>query len=291
LTTLQELHRQGAFLLRGAEQPGLESKILLLEASGLSELEFWREPGRRVPERIAARFRKLAARRKTGLPLAYLVGRKEFWSMELRVTPGVFIPRPETELLVELTVERAGRPKSFILDLGTGSGNIALALAAELPGAKILALDVSAKALAAARLNARRHRARRITFLRSSFFSAFSGAAGRRPGRRFDMIVSNPPYVSEKEWRRLNSGSRRHEPKRALVPGPTGLEAIRRIVRDSPGWLKPGGWLILEIGAGQRKDVLALFDRRWRDVHGHKDLGGLDRAVTARLAEPSCHFL
>lgn len=268
--------------MRRAEQPGLESKILLLEASGLSELAFWREPGRSVPERIAAKFRTMVARRKTGLPLAYLVGRKEFWSMDFRVKPGVFIPRPETELLVELALERAGRPDpTTILDLGTGSGNIALALAAELPGAKILALDVSAKSLAAARLNARRHRTGRVTFLRSSFFA---GLAGRRPRPLFDVIVSNPPYVSEKEWRRLSRTVRGFEPKRALVPGPTGLEAIRRIVRESPAWLRPGGWLILEIGAGQRTDVLALFDRGWRDVRCHKDLGGLDRAVTARLA-------
>jgi release factor glutamine methyltransferase len=274
--------------LRGVEQPGLESKVLLLEASGLSELAFWREAGWSVPERIAAKFRRMVVRRKTGLPLAYLVGRKEFWSMDFQVKPGVFIPRPETELLVELTLERAGRPKPLILDLGTGSGNIALSLAGELPGAKILALDVSAKALAAARLNARRHRTWRVTFLRSSFFS---GVAGRRPRLRFDIIVSNPPYVSEKEWRRLNPGRRRHEPKKALVPGPTGLEAIRRIVRESPSWLKPAGWLILEIGAGQRKDVLALFDRRWQDVRCYKDLAGLDRAVTARLGGKSCHFL
>jgi len=265
--------------LRRAEQPGLESKVLLLEAAGLSELAFWREPGRRVSDRIAAKFRTMVLRRKSGLPLAYLIGRKEFWSMDLRVRSGVFIPRPETELLVELTLERAGRPNPMILDLGTGSGNIALALAAELPRAKILALDVSAKALAAARLNVRRHRTRRVMFLRSSFFS---GLAGRRPRTWFDVIVSNPPYVSEKEWRSLNPGLRRHEPKKALVPGPTGLEAIRRIVRESPDWLRPGGWLILEIGAGQRKAVLALFDRRWQDVRCHKDLSGLDRAVTAR---------
>jgi release factor glutamine methyltransferase len=288
LTTLQELHRQGTSLLRRAGQPGLESKVLLLEASGLSEPAFWREPGRRVSARVAAKFRAMVLRRKTGLPLAYLVGRKEFWSMDLRVRPGVFIPRPETELLVELALERADRPNPIILDLGTGSGNIALALAAELPRAKILALDVSAKSLAAARLNSRRHQTRRVMFLHSSFFS---GLAGRRPSARFDVIVSNPPYVSEKEWRGLDPGLRRHEPKKALVPGPTGLEAIRRIVRESPAWLRPGGWLILEIGAGQRRAVLALFDRGWQDVRGHKDLAGLDRAVTARLGGESRHFL
>ena len=261
------------------ERPGLESKVLLLEAWGLGELEFWREPGRQAPEKVAAKFRRMVARRKSGLPLAYIVGRKEFWSLGFRLGPGVFIPRPETELLVELVKKRAGRPDPLVLDLGTGSGNIALALAGELPEAKILALDISAKALAAARLNARRLRARKTTFLRSSFFSAL---AGRRPRPHFDIIISNPPYVSEKEWRKFSPARRRFEPKRALVPGPTGLEAIGRIVRESPEWLKPGGWLILEIGAGQRKAVLALFDRRWRDVRCYKDLSGLDRAVAAK---------
>ena len=267
--------------MRRVERPGLESKVLLLEASGLAEVEFLREPGRSVRARVAARFRRMVARRAAGLPLAYIVGRKEFWSLGIRVGPGVFIPRPETELLVELAIERVERPAPFILDLGTGSGNIALALARELPKAKILAIDVSVKALAAARLNARRPGERRVNFLRSSFFCAL---AGYRPKPRFDIIVSNPPYVSEKEWRKLSPVRRRHEPKRALVPGPTGLEAIRRIVEESPAWLKPGGWLILEIGAGQRKAALGLFHKRWGEARCHKDLSGLDRAVTARLA-------
>ena len=284
MTTLHKLQRQGASLLRRAARPGLESKVLLLDVCGLSELEFLSEPERPVPERTAAGFLKMVARRRAGQPLAYLMGRKEFWSLDFAVRPGVFIPRPETELLVELALERAPRPDPFILDLGTGAGNIALALAGELPGARILGLDVSVKALETARLNARRHKIRKVSFLRSSFFS---GLGGRRPRPRFDVIVSNPPYVSEKEWRGMSSTFRRFESKKALVPGPTGLEALRRIVRESPAYLKPGGSLILEIGAGQRKNALALFDRRWRDIRCHQDLRGLHRAVTARLAGES----
>jgi release factor glutamine methyltransferase len=281
LTTLGKLHRRGASLLRRAARPGLESKVLLLDVCGLSELEFLSEPERPVAERTAAVFLKMAARRRAGEPLAYLIGRKEFWSLDFRVRPGVFIPRPETELLVELALQHALRPDPLILDLGTGAGNIALALAGELPAARIMGLDVSVKAVETARLNARRQKLRNVLFLHSLFFS---GLSRRRPRPRFDMIVSNPPYVSESEWRGMRPTFRRFEPKKALVPGPTGLEAIRRIVRESPDWLKPGGWLVLEIGAGQRKGVQALFDRRWEDIGCHKDLNGHDRAITANLA-------
>ncbi len=289
--TLEELYREGLSGLKPGEASALEARALLLGAARLSELDYAREPGRPSGRRLEARFRKWVRRRKNGEPLAYVTGRKEFWSLPLRIRPGVFIPRPETELLVELVLDRMSRAEPAILDLGTGSGCVALALASELPGARITAVDVSRTALRVARLNAGRlapesagrRGGRRLTFIRSAFFSALSRM---KPQPRFDVIVSNPPYVAEDEWERLEAGIRDFEPRRAFVPGDTGLEAVRRIIGESPGFLKPGGWLVLEIGSGQGEAVPALFDGRWRDVACHSDLQGLPRAVSARWMPP-----
>lgn len=288
--TLEELYREGVAALSPAEAPALEARMLLEGAAGISDLDFLREPRRPAGRRVEARYRRAVRIRKEGMPLAYLTGMKEFWSLPFRVGPGVLIPRPETELLVELVLGRAGGRKPAILDLGTGSGCIALALAAELPGARITAADVSGRALRVARRNARRLApegmgrggGRRLTFKRSDFFSAFPLGATEA---RFDVIVSNPPYVSEDEWETLDHGVRDFEPRRALVPGRTGLEAIRRIIEDCPAHLKPGGWLVLEFGSGQWDGVLSLFDGRWREVECHADLRGLPRAVTGRLTD------
>jgi release factor glutamine methyltransferase len=288
--TLEELYREGIAALRPAGASALEARMLLEGAAGISDLDFLREPRRPAGRRVEARFRRALRVRKEGMPLAYLTGMKEFWSLPIRVGPGVLIPRPETELLVELVLARAGRPDPAILDLGTGSGCIALALAAELPGALITAADASRRALRVARDNARRLTpegmrrggGRRLAFVRSDYFSAFTPGPS---GRLFDVVVSNPPYVSEDEWEKLDPGIRGFEPRRALVPGRTGLEAIRRIVEECPAHLKPGGWIVLEFGSGQRDDVLSLFDGRWRDVECHADLRGLPRAVSGRLTD------
>jgi len=285
--TLEELFRKGAARLRAgsASECGvpsaLEARALLLGAAGISALEYAREPGRPVGRRKEARFLKSIRRRKAGMPLAYVAGIREFWSLPFAVGPEVFIPRPETELLVELVLARTDAAGPSILDLGTGSGCIALALAAERSGARITAADVSRRALRTARRNARRLGSEgKATFIRSDFFSAF---AGRKRGALFDVIVSNPPYVSEDEWEGLEAGVRDFEPRDALVPGKTGLEALRRIIGESPAHLKPGGWLVLEIGSGQRDAVLGMFDGRWSDVECYADLGGLPRAVVGRL--------
>lgn len=319
--TLEELYRLGVSRLgpgEGAPQAAArEALALLVGAARLGELDYVRDPGREAGRRTKARFMRSVRRRRSGAPLSYLTGSREFWSMPFAVGRGVFIPRPETELLIELVLARAEGAEPSILDLGTGSGCIALALAGELAGARIAAADISRRALRTARRNLRRltagkrgeerhpeheewsgrgntcgERRRmlvqergdgcggRVSFIRSDFFSAF---AGRRGGAPFDIIVSNPPYVSEGEWRALEPGVRDFEPRRALVPGKTGLEALRRIIEESPAYLKPGGWLVMEIGSGQGEAVAALFDGRWRDVECHADLAGLPRAVSGRL--------
>lgn len=251
--------------------------MLLLAAAGLPEESFFRSPESPIPRRAENAFFRLVSRRLEGFPLSYLTGTKEFWSLHLAVSPAVLIPRPETESVVEKALELAPAPRPVILDMGTGSGNIAIALARELPEARIYAADCSLRALKIAAANARRLKVRNIRFVPSRLFSAFEG--GRR---RFDVIVSNPPYVSEEEWKSLPAEIREHEPRRALVPGPTGYEFIRALVLKSPSFLRRGGWLIFETGAGQAEKALSFFDGRWRMTDSARDLAGIPRVVYGR---------
>jgi release factor glutamine methyltransferase len=277
--TLDDLFRDGIALLRERPQSVLESKVLLLRAASLSEEDFFAAPQTGVSPKTEAYFLRLVGRRRHGVPLSYLTGTKEFWSIPLRVSPSVLIPRPETEVLVEKVLELSGRGAECILDLGTGSGNIAVALARELPRARIVASDISARALAVARRNASLQRARRIEFVRSNLFGTFRGM-----GVRFDFIVSNPPYVSRREWEELPPEIREYEPRRALLAGESGLEFVFRLVRGARTFLKRGGHLIFEIGEGQRNEVLNLFGKGWMEIETAWDLAGTPRVITARRA-------
>jgi release factor glutamine methyltransferase len=277
--TLDDLFRRGIALLHDRPQSVLESKVLLLRAASLSEEDFFAAPRAQASPKTEAYFLRLVERRKEGVPLSHLTGTKEFWSIPLRVSPSVLIPRPETEILVEKVLELSGRGPECILDLGTGSGNIAIALAKELPHARILAADISLRALVVARRNAALQKARRVEFVRSNLFGAFRGT-----GIRFDFIVSNPPYVSRREWEGLPAEIRDFEPRRALLAGESGLELIRRLARQARTFLKPGGYLIFEIGEGQRDEVLALFAKRWTEIETAWDLAGKPRVITARRA-------
>jgi release factor glutamine methyltransferase len=277
--TLQELFRHGASLLQDSPQSVLEAKVLLLRAALLSEEAFFSAREAPLAPRTEAFFLRLVGKRKEGVPLSYLTGTKEFWSIPLKVSPSVLIPRPETEVLVEKVLELSSRERESILDLGTGSGNIAIALAKELPRARIFAADVSVRALNVARRNAALQKVRQVDFVRSNLFSAF-----RKTGVRFDFIVSNPPYVSRHDWDGLPAEIRDFEPRRALLAGESGLELIQRLVRQARTFLKPGGYLIIEIGDGQRDDVLALFGRRWTEIETAWDLAGKPRVITARRA-------
>lgn len=283
MIAIGELRRRGAARLAGTESPDLDAKILLLHASGLTETDLVARPETRLPRRAVRRFLRLVERRRRGVPLAHLTGVREFWSLPVGVGPGVLIPRPETELVVEAVLELTQETKAageIIVDLGTGSGAIALAVAGERPAAKLIAVDASRRALRTARRNARRLGCANIEFLRGDLFAPL---AKRGLRGRCAVIASNPPYLSAADWDEAEPGVRDHEPKRALLAGPTGLELVERIVAEAPAFLKPGGRLVLEIGAGQSERVLKLFASGWESVDCRPDLAGIPRVVIGRL--------
>lgn len=277
--SLRALYLRGIRALKSVPHPEFDARILLLHAGRISAETFYAHPETRLSVTDAKRFLRLVRSRSEGVPLAYLTGRKEFWSLEFLVGPGVLIPRPETEVLVEKAVGLAADRGGVILDLGTGSGNIAIALARELPRARITAVDISPRALRIAASNAALHGCSGIRFVRSDLFSAFG-----RPRPLFDLIVSNPPYVGRAEWARLTADVRDHEPRRALVGGIRGTEFTERLVLEARRFLKPGGRLILEIGAGQEGTIRAMFGAGWGAVEVVPDLAGIPRAVAARKA-------
>ncbi len=270
----------------GVEAPEIEAKVLMLKATGLSEVQFFTSLEQPVSRSAEKKFLRLLNLRLQGLPLAYVIGEKEFWSLSFRTPPGVFIPRPETELIIEKVLELcAGNKRSTagalnIVDIGTGAGNIAVALAKELPQAFIYATDNSARALRVAALNAQRHNVTNIRFVRGNLYSAISRLGLEK---KCHFIVSNPPYVSEAEWPELPSPIRNHEPRRALVPGKTGLEFIRRLISGAPAYLQPGGYLVFEVGQGQAEKACQLFsDQKWSGVGTSADLMGIPRIVWGR---------
>jgi len=224
------------------------------------------------------RFRELVERRVGGEPLQYITGVQDFFGREFLVTPDVLIPRPETELLVEAALEKAGgRGASPILcDVGTGSGCIALTLLSEIFAARAVAVDKSAAALEVAKLNAQKLSVTdRVEFLVSDCFSALE-----QDEYRFDVIVSNPPYVAAAVVAGLQREVRDHEPLVALSPGPDGLSIIRRLLEESPAFLKPGGHLLMEIGFDQGEAVTALVDDSiWRLLEIRPDLQSIPRIV------------
>jgi release factor glutamine methyltransferase len=215
------------------------------------------------------------AKRAEGVPIAYLTGRREFYGREFAVTPAVLIPRPETELLVDLgKTVLAGRHYPRILDLGTGSGCVAVSLSLEIPGADVTALDISADALAVARRNAESLGAR-VRFAQSEWFAAV-------PGERFDLIVANPPYVADGDPH-LQEGDVRFEPQVALRSGSDGLAAIRAIVGTAPAHLEIGGRLLFEHGYDQANAVAALLvEAGFAEMERHRDLAGIVRVSGGR---------
>ena len=225
----------------------------------------------------AAAFRALVERRAQGEPVAYLTGTQGFWSLELAVTPATLIPRPETERLVELALERLPAGVAVrVADLGTGSGAIALAIARERPQAQVIATDASAAALDVARANAERNRVRNVQFRQGDWLAPLAG-------ERFDLIASNPPYIADGDPH-LSAGDLRFEPPTALSSGADGLDAIRVIVRDARAMLQPGGWLLLEHGWDQGDAVRALLQGGgYGDVATEQDLEARDRISLGRM--------
>lgn len=249
-----------------------EARLLLARATGFSEASVLAHPERELPAQAQVRFLEFAARRTRGEPIAYILGEKEFYGLALAVSPAVLIPRPETELLVELALARV--PRS-VLDLGTGCGAIALAIKRHLPRARVVGVEASAAALALARRNAAKL-GLEAEFRHGRWFEPVAR-------ERFELIASNPPYVAEGDPH-LEQGDLRFEPRSALVSGPDGLDAIREIAGSAPQHLNPGGWLLVEHGLGQDAAVRALLaEAGLEEIASWPDLAGIARVAGGRL--------
>jgi release factor glutamine methyltransferase len=266
----------------GADSPRLDAEVLLAEARGCQRIELYTAFGEEASEQVRTAFRELVRRRAEGTPVAYLVGRREFYSLSFFVNPDVLIPRPESEFLVITLLDLAKRHRNArprIVDVGTGSGILAICAAKHLPDAEIIALDISLPALQVARRNAETHRVSdRIDFRQGNLLEA---TAGSGPA---DFIVSNPPYVSETEFSALPRDVREHEPRLAIVAGPEGTEVIARLATQSARQLAPGGWLLLEISPMIESKVHDLLKQtnQFRDISTVKDLAKLPRVVRAQ---------
>ena len=311
--SVRALLKFGITQLRDAQVPSfaLAAELLLLHVFGRDRTWLYAHPEEVVSDENAQRFFALIARRATGEPTQHLTGKQEFWGLEFEVTPDVLIPRPETEHVIEVALDRlavreirAGRPQTLsgeglrIADVGTGSGCIAIALAKELPGANFYATDISPKALEVARRNATRHSvADRIDFFESNLleclgvsplvYPAFRGAT-RLPAMEgnspplFDVIVSNPPYVGRREAATLPREVREHEPEVALYGGEEGYELYAALIAQAAQHLKPGGVLVLELGHNSLPAVRPLLDAGpWTNVGVTNDLAGIPRVLAA----------
>jgi release factor glutamine methyltransferase len=280
--------------------PRLNAELLLLFTLGCDRAYLHAHPERELSAEEQARYDAALAERARGVPAQYITGHQEFWGMDFIVTPAVLIPRPETEHMIETVLELhasatgARRPASGfrtapvpasgirhpaagsrILDVGTGSGCIALALGKELPHAEIHATDISTAALEVARINAARHQLEsRIQFREADLLSDVEANS-------FDFIVSNPPYVGETEEDEVQLEVRKFEPRNAVFAGPTGLEVIARLIPQAHAALKPGGWLVMEISGTIAEEVKRPL-RDWNDVQITPDLQSIPRVVRAR---------
>jgi len=264
---------------KGAESPRLDAEVLLAHVQGCRRIDLYTRYDEPAGDEIRQRFRDLVRQRVQGCPVAYLVGRKEFFSLEFEVDAAVLIPRPDTETLVMECLRLAREmPAPRCLDIGTGSGNIAVVLAKQHPGVQITAIDVSREALGVARRNAARHGVEsRINFLHGDLFSPLE------PSDRFEFIVSNPPYIAEEDWPQLPAGVRDYEPRVALDGGPGGYRVVERLIAEARRHLHPGGHLILEIGTPQEDRVRQLLrEHRYEVAPTIRDYSGHPRVLRAR---------
>ncbi|HEY4309738.1 MAG TPA: peptide chain release factor N(5)-glutamine methyltransferase [Pirellulales bacterium] len=270
---------------RGADSPRLDAEILLAEARGSRRIDLYTSFAEVPADDVRTKFRQFVKQRADGMPVAYLVGRREFYSLPFRVTPDVLIPRPETELLVvrllDLMAERAkdGAAEIRVADVGTGSGIIAICAAKKFANCRVTAIDKSTAALAVARANAAQHGvAERIEFLESDLLAALPADA------KFDFVASNPPYVTEAEFAELARDVRDFEPRQALVSGPRGTEIIERLIAQAAERLNSGGHLLTEISPMIEAEVRRLVeaDTRFELAPTIKDLAAHARVVQAR---------
>lgn len=267
---------------RGSTTPRLDAELLLAEVLGVNRIDLYVNFEQPLTETEVDRYRELVRRRAGGEPVAYIMGRAYFRNLTLKVGREVLIPRPETEHLVDIALNmlksREWRRPPALLDLGTGSGAIAISLAAEFPDAEVTATETSGDALKLAGENVRTAGvAARVVFVQSDMFEQLD------PVDTYDLIISNPPYVADGEWDSLPRDVREFEPRRALSGGLDGLDFYRRIAAEGPQFLKPGGSLILEIGHTQGPAVTSLLEAtgRFAEVGVEQDYAGIDRVVIA----------
>jgi release factor glutamine methyltransferase len=259
----------------------MNAELLLMFTLGCDRAYLYGHPERELTDDERKRYQQALAQRSTGVPTQYITGHQEFWGMDLIVSPAVLIPRPETEHVIETVlacVRRAPPPASLIVDVGTGSGCIALALAKELPQAEIHATEISPAALEIARANAARHQlTNRVRFHQTDLLDGIEGNA-------FDFVVSNPPYVGDSEEDQVQLEVRKFEPPTAVFAGATGMEVIKRLIPQAHAVLQPGGWLVMEISgtiAGQVREEL----NGWQEVQITNDLQGIPRVASARTPQ------
>lgn len=275
--TVAQARRAAADRLRerGCDTPDLDARLLVGHALGLDHAALVAQSARRLTAAETAALEASVARRLAHEPVARILGTREFWSLPLRVTPDVLVPRPETELVVERVLALLPAGPQRVADLGTGSGAIALALAHERPQWQLLATDRSAAALAVATGNAQALGLANLGFRQGDWFEPLAG-------ERFHLVASNPPYIALGDAA-LDDPALRHEPPQALASGPEGLDDLKKLIAAAPAQLLPGGWLVLEHGADQGEAVCALFVAQgWAQVRCHADLAGWPRVSEAR---------
>lgn len=275
MPTIREALNRAAVLLAaaGVPEPAADAALLLEYVTGEPQLSLRADAGRALPPEAQAAFEALTARRAGREPLQYITGDAPFMGLMLKAAPGVLIPRFDTEVLCEQALRRL-KGGERVLDLCTGSGALAVAIAHARPGTRVFAGDISETALALARENAARIGVP-VDCRLGDLFAPFAG-------ERFDLIVSNPPYIPSEALPGLMDEVRR-EPALALDGGADGLDFYRRIIREAPEHLSPGGWLLLEIGSDQAEAVKALLASRYRDIAVYEDLNGLPRAAAGRI--------
>lgn len=267
---------KGYLAEKGVENARLESEWLLCGVLDLDRVGLYLNFDKPLSEAELARFRGMVARRARREPLQYILGSQEFMGLEFAVTPAVLIPRHDTEVLVTEAVQRAG-DEGRILDIGVGSGCIAVSLAKALPRAEVMGVEASPEALALAEKNAEAHGVR-VTLFEGSLFEPF-------PTERFDLIVSNPPYIPTADLESLQPEVRDFEPRQALDGGADGLDFYRLIIPAAPEHLNPGGWLLLEVGIGQAEPVQGLLEKTdmFTDIFTARDPADIERVVGGRL--------
>jgi release factor glutamine methyltransferase len=253
----------------------MNAELLLMFTLSCDRAYLFAHPERELTSEEESRYETALSERTRGVPAQYITGHQEFWGMDLIVSPAVLIPRPETEHVIETVLELCSAdPATRIVDVGTGSGCIALALAKELPGAEIHATDLSTGALEVARANAARHQLnRRIHFHQTDLLAGLSG--------QFDIVVSNPPYVGESEEDTVQLEVRKFEPRNAVFAGKTGTEVVARLIPQAKQILRPGGWLIMEFSATIADAVRNLLEG-WQDVRVKPDLQSIPRVAMAQ---------